>query len=59
MFRYRKTTATESVFDNPAGREQIFYRRMSQQLARTLVVFAPVKKSNENAYISKKTESSH
>ena len=56
---YRKTTAQESLLNKATSPKQIFYRRLLQQLARTLNGIGPVKKSSQNEYISLKIESQH
>ena len=56
---YRKKTVPESLFNKFPGPQQIFYRRLLQQLARTFNGIWSSKKYSENVYISLKTKSKH
>ena len=47
----------ESLFNKAAGPQQIFYRRLLQQLALTFNSIWSSKKYSENVYISLKTKS--
>ena len=49
----------ESLFNKAAGPQQIFYRRLLQQLAGTFNSIWSSKKYSENVYISLKTKSKH
>ena len=54
---YRKTTVMESLFNKAAGPQQIFYRRLVQQLAQTFNGIWSRTKYSKNVYISLKTKS--
>ena len=54
---YRKTTAPESVFNKVTGPQQMFFRRLLQQLARTFNGIRSSKKYSENVYIPPKSKS--
>ena len=51
---YRKTTVQESLFNKAVGPQQIFYKILLQQLARTFNGIWSSKKYSENVYISLK-----
>ena len=53
---YRKKTAPESLFNKAAGPQQIFNRRLPQQLARTFNGIWSRVKYSENKYTSLKTK---
>ena len=56
---YRKTSVLESLFNKAAGPQQLFYRRLLQQLDRTFNGIWSNKKYSENGYISLKTKAKH